>query len=93
LERKVCRGRIFNSKAVSDACTDLDGSFSRLYLTEYYNELVIQLKLAEYNYNESVNTEIKDNYTEVALENETAIIKMLNESILPALEFMVSCKW
>jgi len=91
LERKVCRGRIFNSKAVYDVCEGQSGSVLSLeHLTEYYNELVIQLRLAEYNHNESIEMEVTENFTKAALDDEEAIIKILNESILPALEFMVS---
>ena len=92
LEFKVCRGRVFNSKAVAEACKG-QGHFtlSPTHLTEYYNEFVIQLKLAEYNYNETISMEIKENYMTAALNNEEIVIKILNESILPALEFMVSC--
>ncbi|XP_065906121.1 uncharacterized protein [Dysidea avara] len=90
LERKVCRGRIFNSGAVADACKGRGHStLSRAYLTEYYNEFVIQLKLAEYNYKASIATEIKENYMTAALDSEAVVIKLLNESILPALEFML----
>jgi len=55
--------------------------------------LVIQLKLAEYNLNQrSIAREIKENYRKAALDNEAFIIKIMNENILPALEFMVSFK-
>jgi len=91
VQRKVCRGRVFNSKAVGDTCKGQGHStLSRTHLTEYYNELVIQLKLAEHIYNASIATEIEEEYTKAALDNETVVIKLLNESILPALEFMVS---
>ena len=91
LESKVCRGPIFNSKAVYDVCEGQSGSILSLeHLTEYYNELVIQLRLAEYNHNESIEMEVTENFTKAALDDEEAIIKILNESILPALEFMVS---
>jgi len=91
VERKVCRGRIFNSKAVEDTCKGQGHStLSRTHLIEYYNELVIQLKLAEHIYNTSIATEMEEQYTKAALDNEAVVIKLLNESILPALEFMVS---
>ena len=91
MQRKVCRGRVFNSKAVGDTCKGQDlFTLSRTHLTEYYNELVIQLKLAEHIYNASITTEIEEEHTKAALDNEAVVIKLLNESILPALEFMVS---
>ena len=74
-----------------DVCEGQSGSILSLeHLTEYYNELVIQLRLAEYNHNESIAIEVTENFTKAALDDEEAIIKILNESILPALEFMVS---
>ncbi|XP_065906017.1 uncharacterized protein [Dysidea avara] len=90
MERKICRGRIFNGEAVVDTCKGRGHStLSRAHLIKYYNELVIQLKLAEQNYNVSIAKEIKQNYTKAALDNEAVVIKILNESILPALEFML----
>jgi len=94
VERKVCRGRVFNSKAVGDICKGQGHStLSRAYLTEYFNELVIQLKLAEYNLNQTIAMEVKESYRKAALDNEAFIIKIMNENILPALEFMVSSKF
>ena len=59
-------------------------------LSNYYNKLVLQLKLAEYNFNTAIDVEIKDNYRNESLKKQKQIIRLLNESILPALEFTVS---
>ena len=89
----MCRGRIFNIKAVADECKGLDYSaLSQVHLAQYYNELVIQLNLAQRNYDVRIAEEILLNYTQAALDNEKDVIKTLNESVLPALEFLVSCK-
>ena len=50
----------------------------------------MQLKLAEYNFNTAINVEIKDESRSESLKKQKQIIKLLNESILPALEFTVS---
>ena len=59
-------------------------------LSNYYNKLVLQLKLAEYNFNTAIDVEIKDDYRNESLKKQRQIIRLLNESILPALEFTVS---
>ena len=59
-------------------------------LTNFYNELVIQLRLAQYNLNVSIALEVKEEKLRDAMELEAKIIKLLNESILPALETTVS---
>ena len=59
-------------------------------LTDYYNDLVLHLKLAEHNFKVAIDSEIKEANRNESLEKESKIIKMLNENILPALEFTVS---
>ena len=59
-------------------------------LTAYYNDLVLQLKLAEHNFKVAIDSEIKKANRNESSEKESKIIKMLNDNILPALEFMVS---
>lgn len=84
---------MFNVKAAENACKSiLDRGSAPTYsqLTNYYNELVIQLRLAEHNLNVSIALEVKEDHLSKELERETNIIKILNESILPALEFTVS---
>ena len=90
-EQKVCRGRVFNVKAAvaHDSCKN-HGTLTYSQLTSYYNELVIQLRLAEYNLNVTIDLEVKEEHLNKALEAEKIIIKLLNESILPVLEAIVS---
>ena len=59
-------------------------------LVNYYNELVLQLKLAEHNYHAAINVEIEKDYKDESFKREEKIIRLLNETILPALAFTVS---
>ena len=59
-------------------------------LTEYYNEFVLQLKLAEHNLNVGIISEVKETYKNDSLEKQRGIFKSLNEAVLPALELIVS---
>ena len=59
-------------------------------LINYYNELVIQLRLAEYILNVTINLEVKQEHWNKTLETEKQIIKLLNETVLPVLESTVS---
>ena len=47
-------------------------------LTNYYNELVIQLRLAQYNLNVSTALEVKEENLSYALRREEQTIKLLN---------------
>ena len=40
---------MFNVKAAKESCEDKDNKLTYSQFTKYYNELVVQLKLAEYN--------------------------------------------
>ena len=74
-----------------DSCKDNDNTtLTYSQLINYYNELVIQLRLAQYNLNVSIALEVKEEKLSYALKREEQIIKLLNESILPALETTVS---
>lgn len=81
-------GRIFTNSTSCD--DDNKSSLTYAQLTEYYNEFVLQLKLAEHNLKFAVNLEIKEDQINKSLNQEREIIKLLNESILPALEYTVS---
>ena len=61
-------------------------------LTDYYNELVLQLRLAEHNLNVAIDLEVKETTRNQSLKRERRIVTLLNESILPALELTVSLK-
>ena len=81
-------GRIFTSNHVG--CDDEYNNLTYTQLTEYYNELVLQLHLAKHNFKVAVNVEIKEVDRNKSLKIESNIIRLLNESILPALEYTVS---
>ena len=59
-------------------------------LTDYYNEFVLQLKLAEHNLEVAIDLEITEISTTKSLEKQNNIIKLLKERILPALHYTVS---
>ena len=82
-------GQVFR-KTSTAKCKDKSSSLTYSLLTDYYNELVLQLKLAEHNFKVAINFEIKEVNRNESLAKEYEIIKLLNESILPALEFTVS---
>ena len=82
---------MFNSNAKKESCKgDSNANMTYSQLTNFYNELVIQLRLAQYNLNVSIALEVKEEKLSDAMELEAKIIKLLNESILPALETTVS---
>ena len=89
MELKVCMGRIFTSNHV-DCDDESNRNLTYAQLTEYYNELVLQLHLAKHNFKVAVNVEIKEVDRNKSLKTESNIIRLLNESILPALEYTVS---
>ena len=72
------------------ACSGSKPNLTSSDLIKYYNELVLQLKLAENNFDIAINDEVKNDSRTRALKNQKQIIRLLNESILPALEFTVS---
>ena len=77
---------------IEDSCKSTDNTtltYSQL-TNYYYIEMVIQLRLAQYNLNVSIALEVKEEKLSYALKREEQIIKLLNESILPALETTVS---
>ena len=83
-EQKNCQRRIFIRN---------EGEKSNLTysaLTDYYNEFVLQLKLAEYNLEVAIDLEITETSTTKSLEKQDNIIKVLKERILPALHYTVS---
>ena len=80
-------GQVF----IRNAVTCLNSSYlAHTSLTDYYNDLVLQLKLAEHNLNVAIDLEIKEENKSKSLESERQIVTLLKESILPALEITVS---
>ena len=87
----MCRGRVFNVNAAKESCKDIEyPKLTYSQLANYYNELVVQLRLAEYNLNVTIALEVKEEHLSEAIKSEKRIIKLLNESIFPALETTVS---
>jgi len=60
-------------------------------LAKYYNELVIQLKVAEMIVNDSslIALEVVEAERAEVLDIERNIIHLLNETVLPVLEFYI----
>ena len=60
-------------------------------LAKYYNELVIQLKVAEMIVNDSslIAREVVEVERAEVLDIERNIIHLLNETVLPVLEFYI----
>ena len=87
----MCREiRSFVLPSCDNDCREVTTCLTRTHLVNYYNELVIQLRIAEHLINTSITREIpKDNRAEVE-EKETNIIKLLRGSILPLLHIAVS---
>ena len=84
----TCRELVFHyipeSKAYNATC------LKRTQLVSHYNELVIQLKIAEYLVNTSISKEIREDCMAEVEKRERKIIKLLQESILPLLDIAVS---
>ena len=78
-------GLFTHNNPVSTKC-----NLTYFQLTNYYNEFVPQLKLAEHNLEVAIDLEIQESKRNDSMEKERNIIKSLNETILPALEFTVS---
>ena len=78
-------GLVFTHNYSKDSISNLTYS----QLTDYYNEFVLQLKLAEHNLEVAIDMEIKESKRSESMEMERNIIRSLNESILPALEYTV----
>ena len=78
------------SKIFDNSLSASEYTLTYSQLANYYNELVIHLRLAQYNLNVSISLEVKEESLSEAMREEEQIIKLLNESILPALETTVS---
>ena len=78
-------GLVFTHNYSKDSIANLTYS----QLTDYYNDFVLQLKLAEHNLEVAIDMEIKESKRSESMEMERNIIRSLNESILPALEYTV----
>ena len=87
----MCREiQSFTLPSCDDDCRESTTCLKRTHLVNYYNELVIQLRIAEHIVNTSITREIrKDNRTEVE-KKQIEIIELLRGSILPLLHIAVS---
>ena len=87
MKYKVCKGLVFlDTPDLNATCLKL----TRTLLVSYYNELVIQLKIAEYLMNTSISKEIREDKRAEVEKRERKIIELLQESILPLLDIVVS---
>ena len=90
MKYKACRGIIFldipELTVNNGTCVEL----TRTLLVSHYNELVIQLKIAEHLINTSIYKEIREDYRVEVEKRERKIIELLQESILPLLDIAVS---
>ena len=85
---KVCKGMLFIEPPVcsSESTTCL----KRSHLINYYNELVIQLRIAERLINTTIIKEIKEDKRTEVENKESKIIELLRGNILPLLHIAVS---
>ena len=67
-----------------------DNCLKHTQLTNYYNELVIQLRIAEHLINTSITREIREEKRSEVEKHETKVIELLRGSILPLLNIAVS---
>ena len=88
-ERRACRGLVFNEVATKTIC-EYAKNLTRIELTSYYNELVLQLKISQSFLINNFEKEIQAEYRMDVKEKINQIINLLNRSILPALEISVS---
>ena len=92
-KRKVCRGRVFYGMTGTEEkkCREMT-PLTYGQLVKYYNELVVQLQLAKTIVNDSslIPREVIEAEQTEVLEAERGIIQLLNETVLPVLEYTVS---
>ena len=65
-------------------------SLKRSQLVDYYNELVIQLRIAENFINTSISREIQESKRTQVEEVQGKVIELLRENILPLIDVVVS---
>ena len=63
---------------------------NRSQLVNYYNELIIQLRIAEHLMSTSITREIREDNRTYVENQERKIIELLRGNILPLLHFSVS---
>ena len=88
----MCRGRaLFNDMTGQEENCGVMTTLEYGQLTKYYNELVIQLKLAEMIVNDSslIAREVVEVERADVVDIERNIIQLLNKTVLPVLEFYI----
>ncbi|XP_065906060.1 uncharacterized protein [Dysidea avara] len=92
-KRKVCRGRVFYGMTGTEEkkCREMT-PLTYGQLVKYYNELVVQLQLAKTIVNDSslIPREVIEAEQTEVLEAERGIIQLLNETVLPVLEYTLA---
>ena len=86
----ICRELVFHYMPPVQRTVYNATCLKRTQLINYYNELVIQLKIAEHLVNASISIEIQEDSMAEVEKRERKIIKLLQESILPLLDIAVS---
>ena len=71
-------------------CQQAATCLKRSQLVFYYNELVIQLRIAETLINTSISREIQERWRTQVENRQRKIIKILRENILPLMDVVVS---
>ena len=84
------RGILFPDPSTHDNKCKADNCLKRTQLINYYNELVIQLRIAEHPKNTNITREIWEEKRNEVEKYETRIIELLRKSILPLLNIAVS---
>jgi len=74
-------------------CTNTTTCLKRTELVSYYNELVLQLRIAEHLVNTSLSREINETYRIIAEKRQRKIIELLHKNILPLLDIVVSVQF
>ena len=81
---------MFHEVPNNTVCQQAATCLKRPQLVIYYNELVIQLRIAEILINTSISREIQEsNRTEVE-KRQRKVIELLCENILPLMDVVVS---
>ena len=70
-------------------CQQATTCLKRSQLVDYYNKLVIQLRIAETLVNTSVSREIQENWRTRVEKRQRKVIELLRENILPLMDVVV----
>ena len=90
MKYKVCRGAMFHKVPRYTVCQKDPTSLKRSQLVNYYNELVIHLRIAENFINTSISREIQESERTKVEGLQRNTIELLRKSILPLIDIAVS---